>query len=87
MYSQFLLDSFLKYFFHHYDSNQDGGISAVELQSLLKDMNVILPEANQLSDGMLNDASQGFLAVIDTNKNGTVEYDEFKAFFLKTIGM
>lgn len=83
---QFLLESFLKYFFQQYDANKDGGISSQELKALLLDMNVILPETDQLTENMLEDASQGFLQAIDTNKNGVVEFDEFKSFFFNTIG-
>jgi Ca2+-binding EF-hand superfamily protein len=60
--------------FKKYDANGDGKIDANELGSLLSDLGV-----QEVTDAVI----QGFIADLDTNKDGAIQEDEFVHWYQK----
>ncbi len=63
----------LRRIFNHFDSDGSGSIDCDELRSAVMALGIKVTLSS----------SKKILAQIDTDKNGTVEWDEFYAFFEK----
>ncbi|XP_005106321.1 EF-hand calcium-binding domain-containing protein 1 [Aplysia californica] len=80
------LDTQIDFVFRVYDTNQDGGISQLELVQLLRPCVTSSDEDVDL-DEALRELIEVVMQATDTNQNGTIDLEEFRQLVKKDILM